>query len=47
MNNHKLVMISIFFGLCKINGKICQKITIFLGKDFLDFFLVFFFILLG
>jgi len=36
MDDHKLVMIFMVFRLCKIDGKICQKITNFLGKDFLE-----------
>jgi hypothetical protein len=47
MDDHKLVMIFMVFRLCKIDGKICQKITNFLGKDFLENNFGFFFILLG
>jgi len=45
--DHKLVTISIFFGLCKISGKICQKIKKKFRKGFLENNFGFFFILLG
>ena len=45
--DHKLVTISIFFGLCKISGKICQKIKTKFRKGFLENNFGFFFILLG